>query len=126
MSDWQPGDLALCVKAGRLGSGMGHNLEVGKVYTVRCVSIIQYNGLLGLLLEGVPVRRHDPAYGYKRACRFIKVTPPEADEFDREVIELYTRKPEPAQHINRARHSAAKGRSFVPFGGRPTQHKEAR
>lgn len=25
-----------------------------------------------------------------------------------------------AQHINRARHSAAKGRSFVPSGGRPT------
>lgn len=24
-----------------------------------------------------------------------------------------------AQHINRARHSAAKGRSFVPSGGRP-------
>ena len=82
MADWQPGDLALCWQKVPYDDG----LIVGAIYTVSGV----FDGGFGLHLKELPLE-----YG---TCwisdRFRKVTPPEADEFDREVIALLTGKPE--------------------------------
>lgn len=94
MADWQPGDLALCVKGGgRLNSVPGHErfrengaeyeLRQGKIYTVTKLEIAQ--GVLGLKVDNLE--------WYWLASRFRKVTPPKADEFDREVIDLMLGRP---------------------------------
>jgi len=87
-NDWQPGDLALCVNA----EGF---VSVGGLYTVNEV----FDGFtpwgddddgLALTFVSIPDPVH-PIYGEADgydAWRFIKVTLPEADEFDREVIDL--------------------------------------
>lgn len=86
MTDWQKGDLALCVddKPSPLGQ---HPARKGRVYTVATV-VFGYDSL-GLTFEEID---HPNAVGYY-ASRFRKVTPPKADEFDREVIDLMNRKP---------------------------------
>lgn len=91
---WEVGDLALCVKVSgwqRLyGDGTrapsSPPVKPGGVYTVAKVSeIYSYQAL-----EFSDVEQ---AYA---AHNFRKVTPPAADEFDRETIELMNRVGEPA------------------------------
>lgn len=89
MADWQPGDMALCVNDG-LGFATGQPvpLKRGSTYIVSSVRP-HSSGRIGLFLVGKEA--HWPS-GFDDS-RFVKITPPEADAFDREVIELMTRKP---------------------------------
>lgn len=87
MSDWQVGDLALCIDDGpaRYVKGSRENADPaslvrGRVYTVLFVG----PDTKGIGLTGLAVTSRN--WGWF-AERFIKVTPPAADEFDREVIE---------------------------------------
>lgn len=92
--DWQKGDLALCVDNNRGYAANGHrtvspDLIKGKVYSVDGVAI--FAETLAISLVGVK----PGTFGtFRMASRFIKITPPESDEFDREIIELMNRKPE--------------------------------
>ncbi|MXO67771.1 hypothetical protein GRI72_02850 [Altererythrobacter marinus] len=86
MSDWQRGDLALCVDDKPSPLLGRHPAIKGRIYTVASVVIADS---LGLTFEEID---HPNALGYY-AHRFRKVTPPKADEFDREVIDLMNRKP---------------------------------
>lgn len=95
---WQPGDLALCIKLGpwtrRYADGYtaeGNGPAPGSVHVVSAV---------GLTFHGLPSLKfaeHDlgPSHTGYRADRFRKVTPPPADEFDRETIDLMAGKPVP-------------------------------
>lgn len=91
MSDWQVGDLALCVRAEPNSRGMAHPCRVGAVYIVEAVVESVTSGILGLCLVGV----HFPGCSQNGdyASHYRKVTPPAADEFDRETIELMNRAP---------------------------------
>ena len=80
MADWQKGDLALCVKK----TDPGNPLRVGAVYTVERISAQGNLHLRGVAENGLGAFKRD---------RFRKVTPPKADEFDREVIELMNGQP---------------------------------
>lgn len=93
MSDWQKGDLALCVKVGpwREASGDGEILPAimprsGRIYTV-CRIECDIHGVW-LFFIGFEDGYHH--------SRFRKVTPPKADEFDREVIEAMSGEEVPA------------------------------
>lgn len=101
MSDWQAGDLALCVRGGPIvAKPRASKFPIaGQIYVVRSV----HNGMnwqvsgvdLGIVLEGAPpnsAARH----GAWWHGRFVKVTPPAADEFDRETIALMNRVEQPA------------------------------
>ena len=82
-NDWEPGDLALCVDDVRYPIDFETGplpIKRGRFYTIDSV----FNSFLGL---GVHLIGVDEPRGYF-VTRFIKVTPPEADEFDREVIDL--------------------------------------
>lgn len=87
MSDWQIGDLALCVDDSPARRVDGHrenndpaSLVRGRIYNVLFVGPdVRGKGLLGLAVTCKD-------WGWL-ADRFIKVTPPEADAFDTEVIE---------------------------------------
>lgn len=98
--DWRIGDLALCVESGRgnkLFAKVGDHfyLENGdrtlRVLKGRIYSVANIGRLLG------PQRALALGFcesaGPWDAMRFVKVTPPEADEFDREVIELMAGEP---------------------------------
>lgn len=92
MEDWKVGDLALCIKQGQwqsveTGSLLNYGPRCGEVCTV--VGVYMDRGYLVLALAEWP---GDGSYGYI-AVNFRKVTPPEADEFDREVIDLMTKQP---------------------------------
>lgn len=87
MSDWQVGDLALCIDAGPTKILDGHRecapkwtagLRLGAIYEVDQVVPSRSKKHIGL-------RMKECVGGV--STRFIKVTPPAADEFDREVIE---------------------------------------
>lgn len=79
MSGWQVGDLALCISS-------GVTVRAGEVNTVDKV----WPDTGGLTLRGkFSTSRRGSYYPHM----FIKVTPPEADEFDREVIEHLTGAP---------------------------------
>ena len=96
MDDWQIGDLALCI-----GHGADDVYGIdgttpqapgpikGLTYTVAAVSAgVDCYGRAGIALRLAEIiQRHPKSCGYN-AVFFRKVTPPEADEFDREVIEL--------------------------------------
>lgn len=86
---WEVGDLALCVNA--VGA---KRISTGAVYTVTDVEVARPPwpdaGALGLHLA--EARSNAPSGAYY-ANRFVKVTPPAADEFDRETIELMNRTP---------------------------------
>lgn len=86
--DWQAGDMALCVAT--IITRYGEKVFCGRVYTVSAVT--QGKTKKGLVLKDAP--NHN-ALGWA-AYRFIKVTPPEADEFDKETIDLYNKKEKPA------------------------------
>lgn len=83
---WQVGDLALCVNDRATHPIYGNGgLKRGRTYTVQAVPDFGPGLFLCEISDG-------NAMGYNRR-RFIKVTPPEADEFDREVIEHMLGKP---------------------------------
>ena len=88
--DWKVGDLALCVDTSRIRCGprdvhLGSNSPpLGSVKVVTAVLGSEWRGTDGcgcaaIMIEGGRVCH---------VARFIKVTPPAADEFDREVINL--------------------------------------
>ncbi|WP_062180667.1 hypothetical protein [Sphingopyxis sp. C-1] len=83
MADWQVGDLALCVVGGFV-------TVPGRVYTVSKLAVGK-NGLVLQLAEFEHLERH--RLRKSLAARFRKVTPPPADEFDRETIALMNRAP---------------------------------
>lgn len=87
MSDWQKGDLALCVntrKSHRATAGV--RFKKGRIYTVAGVSL---TSVPEGYTNGPYLFIHEDASGLTAAhWRFRKVTPPKADEFDREVIDL--------------------------------------
>ena len=100
MSDWQAGDIALCVIGGKMPYSKGISVKEfpkgGALYKVVKAGEISMDFSLkkALWFEDAP-----PNLGEERvwaAFRFVKVTPPEADEFDKEVIELYNKKEKPA------------------------------
>lgn len=84
---WQKGDLALCLKIGGWVA-VDDRSDItlwgpvaGRVYVVEAV----HNEFL----------EFDEFSDFWHNSRFTKVTPPEADEFDRETIELYSKNLEP-------------------------------
>lgn len=94
MDDWQVGDLALCIKQGKWRSvedcDEGLSLRFPRLGCVYRVAGVQRD-MKGSWLN------FDEFGGGFAATRFIKTTPPEADQFDREVIELMNGKPVTAQ-----------------------------
>lgn len=90
--NWKHGDAAMCIRDfSDLGDGkqVDWGPKTGAIYSVSDVSVDAL-GVVFLDFDEDP--DHDPEYGWW-ASRFIKVTPPEADEFDREVIEHLTGAP---------------------------------
>ncbi len=88
MGDWAPGDLALCIRT-------AITVAAGELHTVEEVLVGDmpgdpHHGHIGLRLVGKVSATDCGAY---HSAGFVKVTPPEADEFDREVIELMNRHP---------------------------------
>lgn len=89
--EWKVGDLALCIKIGEwTGAVSGRpwnagSVRAGGIYTVSHIGP-GFSCPVALKFIGEPARRYD-------ARRFRKVTPPAADDFDRETIELMNRKP---------------------------------
>lgn len=76
MADWQPGDLALCVRVAPIVAGNFHNasltkLRCGAVYGV-VSAFIDCTGAAALLLD--EVRSSHPEGGF-RAERFRKINP---------------------------------------------------
>lgn len=91
--DWQPGDLALCVRKRLRGvwpAKRGHRLpRVGGVYQVEAVLLNK--SVPGLVLVGHHSDHPDgPAWS---SIRFVKVSPGEPDEEDRETIRLLNSAP---------------------------------
>lgn len=88
MIDWQVGDLALCVDDSPpkiSPSGLvecrreyNNNLRAGSLYTITQI-VFAADGSMGI----ADMLRRAGGYHF----RFVKVTPPESDEFDREVID---------------------------------------
>lgn len=102
MSDWQVGDLALCVVEMDddyfRGSLDGRPIR-GLTYTVSAVAPgVDIYGNPGTALKFQEIGRAAPRWRGYNSQAFRKVTPPAADEFDRETIELMNRAPakEPA------------------------------
>lgn len=99
MSDWQVGDLALCVIGGHItGRGVPAYPRAGQCYKVAAVVLDEeysWSGgghELGLALADGPTNPTSPDGDWHHS-RFVKVTPPAADEFDRETIALMNRAP---------------------------------
>ena len=89
MADWQKGDLALCVKdCSIIGVPLGSFNTVREVF--EDIGLTSLEIQTGLLFEG---KEFPPPYTGVAAKNFRKVTPPKADEFDREVIELMNGQP---------------------------------
>ncbi len=93
MADWQKGDLALCVDTTvKKGATAGRRFKKGRLYTV--TKVLPRSIPDGYAREAPYLRLREDASGWTAAhWRFRKVTPPKADEFDREVIDLMNRKP---------------------------------
>lgn len=89
---WEVGDLALCIKVGAWSLD-GAGPATGSVCRVSAIDRNSDDGFLYLGFEEWP----DSPWGADRfrASRFRKITPPKADEFDREVIDLMLGKPVP-------------------------------
>lgn len=96
MADWQIGDLALCVKLGPWMHTLSGDMTIqdpvkgGGVYTVSWVG--EQDSATILWFEGCGNTGDDCYF----ASRFRKITPPAADEFDRETIALMNRVEQPA------------------------------
>lgn len=101
--DWQVGDLALCVRrAPERGRFLFGEPNPGEAYEVLNVSLEEFADDtidIALTLRGAPPctnEFNEPTGPTWWHGRFIKITPTEADEFDREVIELLRREPVPS------------------------------
>lgn len=90
-ADWEVGDLALCISARPNSRGMQHPCRVGGVYTVEAVVVSETSGILGLCLVGVVFPGCTQNGDF--ASHYRKVTPPKADAFDLETINLMNPKP---------------------------------
>ena len=82
MSEWQKGDLALCIHFGAWflygnSEPVDTPVKAGKVFTV--VGVVPLGDTIYLTLAGVQRHHYAPW--------FRKITPEKPDEFDREVIE---------------------------------------
>jgi hypothetical protein len=97
MTDWKAGDLALCVHKGpwkHRWRGKPTNTEVegpkcGQTLRVAEVNFSHANNFL--CLNFVEYQPFNSWLGYSEKA-FIKVTPEEEDEFDKEIIESYKEK----------------------------------
>ena len=100
MTDWQPGDLALCVRGGILLKTYLHPLpaypESGKLYNVVDIDFQEFTytqdkKVVALVFSDAPVNR----CGTKTwaAARFVKVTP----DADIEGKEVERKVPKPQQ-----------------------------
>lgn len=87
---WQPGDLALCVKGGKVDpDDNGPSWpQCGRVYTVEDIGTVEFSDGPDAALWFYDAPENNPGERVWWAGRFIKVTPPEADEFDQETIRL--------------------------------------
>lgn len=96
MADWQKGDLALCVKEGSW-SDYKIALHVGQVHEV--INVLGRDQIELVGPEGqscfLEFAAWSPTYTFGESY-FRKITPPKADEFDREVIDLMAGKKVPA------------------------------
>ncbi len=97
MSDWQVGDLALCVTREIAGFGFCSIVAVGRIYVVEDIYVgtgPKYDGVVALVLQGVRGGRYPGLH----SGLFKKLDDHAPDEFDREVIEQMTGAPvrEPA------------------------------
>lgn len=97
MTDWQIGDLALCVDDGPLKDLGGYsetnpryvaNLRSGAIYTITHICRGNYDPSFVGIGDASKL-----AGGWEK--RFVKVTPDEPDEFDIEVIYGLTFRPSP-------------------------------
>ena len=99
MSDWQAGDIALCVIGGKMpysGSiSVKEYPKAGAFYKVAKVGQHQMDYEIKTALWFKDAPTNVTGERVWAAHRFVKVTPPEADEFDKEVIELYNKKEKP-------------------------------
>lgn len=103
MADWQVGDLALCVRGGVIEPechfpGCAYP-NAGAVYEVAGSEQDPEEGGYWLIVDGAPDNVDSDGYNWGPMWfeyRFIKVTPPAADDFDRETIELMNRVEQPA------------------------------
>lgn len=94
MSDWQAGDLALCIGMMDEDGALDGRLTswcpvIGAIYNVTQV----YFGEEWTWLELGEDPERDGTHGWN-SHYFRKVTPPEADAFDREVIAAMSGQPE--------------------------------
>lgn len=90
--DWQPGDLALCVKGGHLsGLPIGPYPTVGCLYSVEAVEIYDDWDCRFLRVPGAPNNgSHGPTWA---ESRFRKIHPHTPDEEDEETIRLLKGEP---------------------------------
>ncbi len=96
MSDWKDGDLALCIKGGKVNPNepdADTYPRTGAVYTVRRYGEALFFSGLGeaLWFYDAPINTIEERVW--DAKRFVKVTPGEEDEFDREVVEAMNSSP---------------------------------
>jgi hypothetical protein len=85
--NWQPDDLALCIHDGSWWDAKGKIIPgpaFGMIRTVVDVTTIH---------DDLVLKFEDWEAAFE-ACCFLKVTPPAADEFDREVIAQMIGQPE--------------------------------
>ena len=91
--NWKPGDLALCLRDGEI-----YDCPCGAIHggtncpprgSVRVVKSLDHDG------DGCELLVVSGAAGAALSARFRKVTPDEADEFDRETIALMNGTPAP-------------------------------
>ena len=95
MSDWQVGDLAVCVDDSpcRCGAPCRHpqnhaiQMVAGRTYTVN--HWIVFQGKLYLTLAGVKIISHWGVHG--RADRFRKIRPDEHEACEEEFVTLLNR-----------------------------------
>lgn len=96
--NWQVGDMALCIHSGPWHARTHDDIitvrgpRAGAKLTVREV-LTTWRGTAGLLFTDFPDPVIPRTAGYAGKC-FRKLAPPEADEFDREVIAALTGQPE--------------------------------
>lgn len=89
--NWQVGDLALCISI----PDYPGDYELWKPMIGQFLSVVDISSCCdsGLLLNFAEDPDLDLDFGFEEH-HFRKVTPPEADEFDREVIASLTGQPE--------------------------------
>lgn len=99
MSDWKPGDLALCVDDAQcpIYPGTEGGIRKGGVYHVEIVRVVaDFAGreCVGLGLDRCnPVHPASGKVGLHNAIRFRKIRPHTPDEQDAETIRLLTGAP---------------------------------